>query len=369
MGTREVPALPGVLSADEVVRTARSIARAQEKSGAVPWFPGGHVDPWDHVESAMALSAAGLITEAERAYEWSRATQRADGSWPMQVREGQVEDAGADTNFCAYLAVGVWHHLVITGDDAFAERMWPAVHRAIDFVLGVQQERGEIDWARGSSGEPTDEALLSGCSSIHQSLRCALALADRSGRPQPSWEVALGRLGHALRHHPEAFTPKPRFSMDWYYPVLGGAWRGQLGRDRILSRWDDFVVDGVGARCVSDQPWVTGAETCELVLSLDTLGERRLAAELFSAMQHLRDPDGSYWTGLVYADGKRWPQERTTWTSAAVVLAADALSGATPGSGIFRAEDLPAGLVVDGSSCDCDASERSDVAADTFGHP
>ena len=46
-------------------------------------------------------------------------------------------------------------------------------------------------------------------------------------------------------------------------------------------------------------------------------------------MQHLRDDDGSYWTGLVFADGKRWPIERTTWTAAAVVLAADA-SAAPP---------------------------------------
>jgi hypothetical protein len=52
-------------------------------------------------------------------------------------------------------------------------------------------------------------------------------------------------------------------------------------------------------------------------------------------MQHLRDDDGSYWTGLVFADGVRWPVERTTWTAAAVVLAADALSGATPAAGLF----------------------------------
>ena len=26
----------------------------------IPWFPGGHCDPWNHVESAMALDVAGL---------------------------------------------------------------------------------------------------------------------------------------------------------------------------------------------------------------------------------------------------------------------------------------------------------------------
>ncbi|MDP9389959.1 MAG: prenyltransferase, partial [Actinomycetota bacterium] len=62
--------------------------------------------------------------------------------------------------------------------------------------------------------------------------------------------------------------------------------------------------------------------------------------EQVAAMQHLRHEDGSYWTGFVYPDDARWPVERTTWTAAAVVLAADALSAATPASRLFR--DVPA---------------------------
>ncbi|MBA8826498.1 hypothetical protein FHX42_003874 [Saccharopolyspora lacisalsi] len=343
----DIPELTGVLSASEVLRTAATIAETQEPSGAIPWFTGGHVDPWDHVESAMALSAAGSFGEAEHAYDWLLRTQRDDGSWPLRVRAGRVEDAASDTNFCAYLAVGVWQHLLITGDDGFAVRMWPAVRRAMNFVLGAQREDGEMDWALDERGVPVGEALLSGCSSIHHSLRCALALAEYLGSSQPDWEVALGCLGNALRCRPEAFTPKHRYSMDWYYPVLGGAVRGRAARRRLSERWTDFVVDGLGVRCVDDHPWVTGAETCELVLSLDAVEQRAPALELLSAIQHLRDPDGSYWTGLVYADGKRWPEERTTWTGAAMILAVDALSRATPGNGIFRAEDLPAGLAAE----------------------
>src|SRR5260221_314787 len=47
----------------DMVATARAIAAAQLPSGAIPW-PDGHVDPWDHVECAMALSACGLRREA-----------------------------------------------------------------------------------------------------------------------------------------------------------------------------------------------------------------------------------------------------------------------------------------------------------------
>ena len=61
---------------------------------------------------------------------------------------------------------------------------------------------------------------------------------------------------------------KSRFSMDWYYPVLCGAVTGGEARRRIDKFWDKFVVPDWGVRCVSDRPWVTMAETSELVLTL-----------------------------------------------------------------------------------------------------
>ncbi|ANI42668.1 prenyltransferase [Mycolicibacterium vaccae 95051] len=348
--------MPGVFTPAQCLQTAESIAATQEPSGAIPWSVGGHTDPWDHIENAMALTVAGLLEPARAAFEWSRTTQRPDGTWPIQLRAGVVEDANSDSNFCAYIATGVWHHVLVTGDRRFAETMWPVVVRAIDFVLELQFAAGEIAWARGPSGD-ADEALLTGCASIYHSIRCALALADHVGDPQPEWEVAVGRLGHAIAEHPDRFVTKDRWSMEWYYPVLGGALRGPRAQARIDERWDDFVVPGLGIRCVDDRPWVTGAETCELVLALEAMGDRTRALEQFSAMHHLREEDGSYWTGLVYSDGKRWPVERTTWTGAAVILAADALSSGTPAAGIFRGADLPRGL--EGQyDCECATSER-----------
>jgi hypothetical protein len=352
----DLPGIPGVFTPAQCRQTAESIAAEQESSGAIPWFAGGHTDPWDHVESAMALTVAGLLEPARAAYEWCRTTQRPDGSWPIQFRNGVVEDANSDSNFCAYIAAGVWHHLLITGDGAFAETMWPVVAMAVDFVLGMQRPNGEISWAQSEAG-PIPEALLTGCASIHHSLRCALALADYIGDPQPEWEVAVGRLGHSIVAHPGSFVPKDRHAMEWYYPVLCGALRGPAARARIDDRWDDFVVPGLGIRCVDDRPWVTGAETCELVMALDAIGDAARAHQQFSAMHHLREDDGSYWTGLVFADGKRWPEERTTWTGAAVILAADALTRATPGSGIFRGADLPRGLEGE-FDCACAVSDR-----------
>jgi hypothetical protein len=306
----------------------------------------------------MALLVAGRTAAADHAWTWVRRRQRFDGSWAMKHVAGRVADASGETNMAAYVAVGVWHHWLVRRDRGFVWSMWPTVRRALDFVCGLQLPFGGIAWAQewdddGPAGVD-QEALLAGSASIHHALRAGLTLAELVDDPQPEWELTAARLGHALREHPDLFLDKSTFSMDWYYPVLGGAVRGEAARDLLARRWDDFVVPGLGVRCVDTNPWVTAAETCELVLTLEAMGERGRAARLFADVQHLRAQDGGYWTGYVYADDARWPVERTTWTAAAVVLAADALAGATGAARLFTD---PAALPVPG---DAAVPERAD---------
>jgi len=264
-----------------------------------------------------------------------------------------VDDASGETNMSAYLAVGVWHHWLVRRDEPFVRRTWDAVRRGLDFAVSLQLPFGGIAWSQDPAGAVNDEALVAGSSSIFHALRAGLALAELMGAAQPEWELALGRLGHALRHHRGEFLDKSTFSMDWYYPVLGGAVRDDEARALLASRWDDFVVPGLGIRCVDTNPWVTGAETCELALALDVAGDRARALGLLADMQHLRGEDGGYWTGYVFADETIWPAEHTTYTSAAVILAVDALSTTTPGSDVFRGSSLRHDFPEIGLECGC----------------
>jgi hypothetical protein len=310
-----------------LARTADWIAGVQRADGAIPWFHDGKLDPWDHVEAALGLDTQGRHAEAAAAYDWLRRTQNADGSWFREYQGAAVTDDTREANFTAYVAVGLWYHYRRAGDGTFLRGMWPTLCRALDFVLGLQAPGGEVRWARGSDGKAVGEALLTGCASIYHSLSCAQRIADALGEEQPDWDLAATTLGHTLLRHPERFSPRDRFAMDWYYPILGGALRGPAAAAGIDSGWDTFVVPGLGVRCVSDRPWVTVAETCEAVLSLCAIGDRERAAGLFDAIGHLRAVDGSYWTGYVYPDDARWPVERTTWTAGAVLLAAAMLDG------------------------------------------
>ena len=328
------------------------IAAQQDASGALPWFRGGQLDPWDSVEAAMALDVGGEHARAAAAYRWLAGRQRADGSWASEYRDGTETAPATESNHAGYLAVGAWHSWLAAGNDQLVAELWPAVRRGLDLVVRMQLPGGAVGWALRPDGLPDGTALLTGNASLFQALRCGIALADLLGASQPDWELAVTDLGQALRERPEAFADRSRYSMDWYYPVLGGAVTGAAAHDRLDAAWDTFVVPGLGARCVSDHPWVTGAETCELALALAAAGRRDDAVEQLAAMQHLRDPDGAYFTGFVYADDAIWPVERTTWTAGAVVLAADALSGASPAAGLFT--DLaalpPAGMPVEDSS-------------------
>jgi MMP endo-(1,4)-3-O-methyl-alpha-D-mannosidase len=351
-GRTEHLVLPGVLTAEQAAETVAGLRAVQRPDGAIPWFRGHHLDPWDHVEAAMALDAAGEHQAARPAYEWLAAHQNADGSWYAayhDTEEGAVpSDLNRETNFCAYPAVGIWHHYLATGDDGFLDRMWPVVQAAVEFVLTSQCPGGEIGWRREADGTPVDDALLTGCSSVYQALRCALAIAAEREEPQPDWELATGALGHAIRSHPERFLDKSRYSMDWYYPVLAGAVTGEQATARIEAGWDRFVVPGLGVRCVVPNPWVTGAESSELALALWVTGESDRALRILQDIQHLRAAGGMYWTGYVF-DGDRafWPAEATAWTAGSLLLAVAALGGDEATTAVFGGQRLPEGLAPD----------------------
>jgi len=338
-----------VLASDHFGLTAGRIAATQSRDGAIPWFEGGPVDPWNHVEAAMGLSIAGYRREAERAYRWLRRTQLPDGSWWSAYRDGSPDESGhRESNSVAYVASGVWHHYVITRDPVFLRRMWPTVEAALEFVLALQMPRGAIHWARDSRDGVVPGALLAGCSSIFKSLECGLRIASTLGELRPRWHRARLRLGHAIRCSPASFPragkDQRHFSMDWFYPVLCGAIRGEEGRARLQAGWDAFVEDGLGCRCVSEQPWVSVAESCELSLAMLAVGEPELAASVFGWMHRYRDDDGGYWTGYNFEDRRIWPAQKTTWTAGVVLLAGDALTGHTPGAQLFAIEPPRAGI-------------------------
>ena len=207
---RAIPEVPGVITAAQVVATAEYIASLQLPDGMIEWFPGGHCDPWNHVEAAMALTAAGLDAEADRGLPVAGrhpAPPTAAGStttWPPASRTPVSTPTSAPT-----WPPAPWHRYVSTGEldgpgapvaggrgrgglraaVAAARRGHPLVARRLRLPRGVR---------------PAHTARPS----MYHSLRCAIACAEQLGHERPDWELAAGRLAHAVAHQPEAFAPQ-----------------------------------------------------------------------------------------------------------------------------------------------------------------
>ena len=336
----------------------QTILRLQNTDGAIPWFKNGVIDPWNHLEAAMGLNLLGERAAAENAFAYLKNSQLPDGSWigqlgsavPIDEELHQFTTKGMDTgnkvrdtNFIAYIATALWHHYSLHDDRDYIAAYWPCMKAAIDFVVALQYPEGDIRWTARDANTPEEDALLTGNSSIYKSLGCAIRLAAVMGEAVDVWQQAREKLGNALAHRRERFDrtwdAKTRYSMDWYYPVLSGALSVEAGDDRLAARWETFVIDGFGCRCVTDEPWVTVAETAELVMALVAQGARNKAAAMLANLDRFRDETGAYWMGMQVEQHVFWPVERPAWTAGAVLLAHDAVHEITPACHVLTACD------------------------------
>ena len=273
----------GALAGNSRLHSAASTAQR-----CTAWFAEGINDPWDHVEAVMGLIVAGHYQAALKGFDRLANNQREDGAWFAAYQNNAVaDDTRAETNFVAYVATGLWHYFLATGDAATLHdsgqcleghnlRFGPAGAKRRD-LLGRRQPNRHV---KGRAGDRLQRHI--------QVPRLRLPLLAPWAKTA-AWRYARYRLGDALRNKPECFDrtweSKARYSMDWFYPVLTGVISGDAAKQR-LSENGTFVEPGLGCRCVQEQPWVTVAETCELIMACVVAGEtseRSRSIKTFSA--------------------------------------------------------------------------------------
>ncbi len=359
------------LTGGQVAATAAWLESAQLDNGMVPWFAGGHADPWNHTEALMAMAVGGQWEAVVRGFDWLAANQLMDGSWCTFYLQDGVVEPRRDPNVCSYVATGaLWCSLLPGGPgNALLEHVWPMVDRALSWCVAQQRPGGELAWSVGPDGVPGRFALLAACSSAQHSLLCGSGIAARLGRERPGWARAAQGVATAVRWAVGAaaarsgmtatppgrvhlggvvaadgassgprpvFAVKDRWAMDWYYPVLTGVLTGDEARTRMLERWGRFVEEGLGTRCVEDSFWVTAAETAECAMAAARAGMATQAAQLLDWVGHLREIDGSYWTGCAHPECVRYPGgQHSTYSAAAVVIADHVLWSRSAASALF----------------------------------
>ena len=327
-------------SLDGLNHLGRFLENAQLPSGAIPSNQDGSHDPWDHLEAVMGLTTLGCIDQALKGLNWMVVNQNKDGSWYNLYHDEKPLELNKQTNYASYIAVAVWHFYLLTTDINFLRNFWEPVKKGILFSLSLQHNNGAIAWNIDESEKIDEDYLLTGCSSIAKSLECAIAICQvlKHQSLELVWREAHSKLITALENPAEIFDLKKdrsRFSMDWYYPILGGINSKQKIVNLVKNINDSFWVKGLGIKCVVDEPWVTVAETSECSIAFKKIGEDKIALELLLNAIAIVDEKGIPYMGWQFHENIYWPEETPSWTSGACILAADANYQLTPGADLF----------------------------------
>ena len=178
----------------------------QASDGSISWERNKKFDPWDHIESAMALTVAGEIEVAMKAFEWMQLNQEKEGGWFSEYKSGLPSKKRMETNFAAYICVGIWHFYLVTKDKGFLEKYYPVLEKAMEFVTSMQTDSGDILWALNEKGSELDDALITGCSSIYKSMECFYAIKRQLNKDIGNLEEKMESLKTCLLYT----SPSPR---------------------------------------------------------------------------------------------------------------------------------------------------------------
>jgi hypothetical protein len=80
---------------------------------------------------------------------------------------------------------------------------------------------------------------------------------------------------------------------------------------------------------------VTVAETSEFIITLVIAGRKKNAQKLLLDVLNISDETGIPYMGWQYEENIFWPNERPSWTSSALIIAADSLYNFSDASDLF----------------------------------
>ena len=329
---------------DIFLRIAKSIKTNQLDSGAIPSNADLSHDPWDHIEAIMGLNFLKDKESSDLAFKWLKNNQNKDGSWYAKYSNNDPIELNKPTHFGPYISVAALHYFKIFSDKDKLFELWETIKSAIDFSIDLQNSNGTIPWSIDKNNEIENDFLLTGSSSILKSLECAIAISKILDiDSNEKWTKSYESLAYAIRNPEGLFdktTDRSRFSMDSYYPIISGVLLDYEKEKYIKKIFKDFYVEGIGVKCVVDEPWVTVAETSEFIISLVISNELEEAKKILVEVMNISDSNDIPYMGWQYVENIFWPEEKPSWTAAALILAADSIFDFSPGSDILKDNQL-----------------------------
>ena len=286
----------------------------QSSSGAIFWDEKGKCDPWDHCECLIALAIYEEWDHFWRGVNWFFTNLNEDGLIYAEFQNEKPSKLHYESHHAPYIIMPLIQASLIDKEQNYKKILTNEQLLKLENIFEVlddfKDEDGYFYWAKDSNGY-SDNSLITASMSIFLSL-----VAKDKSFPKfntEMWQEKFNRDG----------VDRSRFSMDFYYPFLAGI---KNNKKEFLDLLDNYYVKGLGVKCVAEEPWVTIAESSECVISALIHDNENIAKQIFNDIQQFQNKDGIFPTGYQYDMEIFWPEENSTWTNAAVIIAAHALS-------------------------------------------
>jgi len=286
----------------------------QSSSGAIFWDEKGKCDPWDHCECLIALAIYEEWEYFWKGVNWFFANLNKDGLIYAEFQNEKPSKLHYESHHAPYIIMPLIQASLIDKEQDYKKILTNEQLLKLENIFEVlddfKDEDGYFYWAKDSNGY-SDNSLITASMSIFLSL-----VAKDKSFPKfntEMWQEKFNRDG----------VDRSRFSMDFYYPYLAGI---KNNKKEFLDLLDNYYVKGLGVKCVAEEPWVTIAESSECVISALIHDNENIAKKIFNDIQQFQNKDGIFPTGYQYDMEIFWPEENSTWTNAAVIIAAHALS-------------------------------------------
>jgi len=282
----------------------------QKDDGRITWDEKGKCDPWDHCECLIALALFEEWDPFIKGVDWFFNTLSQDGLIYPEFQNNKITHNHFESHHAPYIILPLMQAVLMGRGDLITSDIKSKIKIIFDQLDRFRDTDGYYNWARDKNGL-CDNSLITASMSIFLSLK-ALNNSSKIKFDQKLWSSKFNRDG----------IDRSRFSMDFYYPYMCGV---KNNKNVFHNSLKDFYVEGLGVKCVKEEPWVTIAESCECIIALLVLGDIETAKKIFNNILQFKNDNGIFPTGYQYKMDIFWPEENSTWTNAAVIIAAHAL--------------------------------------------
>lgn len=306
------------------------IIKNQNNNGAINWDQRGKCDPWDHCECLIALAIYEEWDPFIRGVNWFFDNLNSDGLIPSEFKNDEITKDYYESHHAPYIFLPLYQKFLIDNDIDYIKQYKKQIQTIYKTTLAFADSQGFLFWAKDEKGF-SDNSLVTASCSVHISLKIFEKIADIIGLDYSHDEILLNEEKINSKRFDRDGISRKRFSMDNYYPFLCG-----IGNDeKIDNALGDFYKAGLGIKCVIEEPWVTFAESSEFIISMVKMKKNEDAKKILKEIMKFQDNRGIFPTGYQYKLDILWPDEFSTWTNAAVIIAADCVFGISKYKNVF----------------------------------